>query len=177
MAPQVLRRSLCFVDDKEFHSSQALLLKRPIQDCESSNAGSSNSSLSTPSSVKEYNKPLLLSLASNRPIEGIRKENLRRCSRSNETSSSDVTELQDDSFVNFSVGHLSCHNSSVLNMARYARALARADDDYSQDGANRRKKHRKDRRRHNCRRKKDRNDYTHEERFTWLAPVMRCFYY
>lgn len=176
MSPPLLRRSLCFVDDKEFHSSQALL-KRPIRDSASSNAGSSNSNLSAP--TPEVNGPsgfLLHSLAS-RSLGQVPKTRMG-CSRSSDTPSSDVTELQDDSFVNFSVGHLSRQHSSVLNMARYARALARADDEYSDEGFNRFRIPRKQRRFQYGRNKKDRGrNSIHVERFGWLAPVKRCFYY
>lgn len=177
MSPPLIRRSLCFVDDKEFHSSQALLLKRPIRDSTSSNAGSSHSNLSAPTPGVSSGGGFLLHSLASRSLGHVPKTKLGG-SRSSDAPSSDVPELQDDSFVNFSVGHLSRQHSSVLNMARYARALARADDECSDDGFSRRRVPRKQRRFHAPRNGKYRERYSgHCDRFGWLGPVKRCFYY
>lgn len=182
MARLVLARSFCFIDDGELHSSEALLLKRPIQDVPhsiSSKSGSSlfsNTNLSSSYDSKQN--------AMNSVVEPVihKTDHFTNGKREGTCSQQDF-QLQDDSFVNFSVGHSSRHQSSVINFARYAIYALASPEDQCAENCSAQLFSQQKRQYHflskfwRIRKRKEHERPYGEPRFDWLAPIRRCFYY
>lgn len=162
-----LRRQLCFIDEGS-PLSPSLVVSSNGTDSEHSSGQSSSTSRQTPHAKHGI---------SEKPKDRVCKE--KKSPGLTISRRPDPTELQDDSFVTFSVGHLQKQSFSVFSVAKYARAIARADDiteDSCTHYRSQRWRHRRQRTSFR-RREKTRNSFSNETQNPLLAPVRRCFYY
>lgn len=171
-----VRQIFCFMKASELESSPSLSLKQSTETSDISNEPSGTRLIErSPPFLKRDNRRLRTE--GRNPNPEPEKEAVH--------SEQNALEIQDDSFVNFSVGHLNKQSFSILSVAKYARSIVRTEDFpdeschiYSHSTWRHRRYRSKSRSTASFRRPKDEQQpVDNDKQNAFLAPVKRCFYY